>query len=231
MYNGNYVTAVILAAGMGKRMGAGKNKLMLEIEGKNILFHTVSRFFENEFVDEVLVAAAEAEILEVEKIIFEASGGARFKVIKGGADRQESSRIAVCAAKDGIVLIHDGARPFVSDEIIKDVIENTEKYGAAAPGVKINDTVKKAPGGIIEKTVSREELYFIQTPQGFFKDGILKAHRKAAEDEIIVTDDCMLYEHIGLSVKITEGSKDNIKITVKEDMPLAEDILRRMKKS
>ncbi len=227
MYKSYTVTALILAAGMGKRMGAGKNKVFLNIGKKSILFLTAEKFFENEYVDSVIVAAAKDEISEVEKVISAAASGKPFRVTEGGADRQESSCRAVDAAPGGILLIHDGARPFVSGEIINSVIEGTAAYGAAAPGILVTDTVKKAPGGIIEKTVDREELYLIQTPQGFFKEDILSAHEAAKRDGVSVTDDCMLLERMKKTVKIVPGSPDNIKVTVRADLDAADDIIRR----
>lgn len=227
MYQSHYVTALILAAGMGRRMNAGKNKLLLEISGKSVLSHTVSLFEENPFVDEIIIAAAKDELEEVRKISLPEAKYKPLKVIQGGRDRQESSYFAVKASPDGILLIHDGARAFTDEKIINDVIENTEKYGAAAPGIKVTDTVKKAVGGMIEKTVDREGLFLIQTPQGFIKDKILRAHEKAREENVRVTDDTMLLELTGDPVKITEGLKDNIKITVKEDILLAQSIIRK----
>lgn len=228
MYKDLYVSALILAAGMGKRMGAGKNKVLLSIGNKNILFMTAERFFNNEYVDSVIVAAAKDEIQDVKKIVSAAANGKPFSIIEGGADRQESSERAVCASKDGIVLIHDGARPFVSDEIINSVIKNAEEFGAAAPGIAVTDTVKKAPGGIIEKTVNRDELYLIQTPQGFLKKDIAEAHEAAKKSGALVTDDCMLFERIGRPVKVVPGSDSNIKLTVKSDLDTAAAIIRRM---
>lgn len=229
MYKSAYVTVALLAAGMGKRMCAGKNKVMLELCGKSVLEHTAERFFGNSYIDEVVAAASTTELEEVEKILASACGGKKFRVIEGGACRQESSYRAVSACADGIVLIHDGARPFVSGEIINSVIENAEIYGAAAPGIKVTDTIKRVKDGMIEGTVSRDELFRIQTPQGFIKSEILKAHLAAKKEGVSVTDDCMLMERIGIPIKITQGSVDNIKLTVKEDMAFAEDILRRMR--
>ncbi len=229
MYKSAYVTAVLLAAGIGKRMCAGKNKVMLELGGKSVLAHTAERFFESPYIDEVVAAASTTELGEVEKILESVCGKKKFRVIEGGADRQESSYRAVSACADGIVLIHDGVRPFVNDEIINSVIENAEIYGAAAPGIRVTDTIKRVKDGMIEGTVSREELFRIQTPQGFIKSEILRAHLAAKEEGVSVTDDCMLMECMGVPVKITQGSADNIKLTVKEDMAFAEDILRRMR--
>lgn len=227
MYQSNYVTALILAAGMGRRMEAGKNKLLLEISGKSVLSYTVELFAENPFVDEIIIAAAKNELEIVKEISLSAAKNSPVKIIEGGNDRQESSYLAVKAAPSGILLIHDGARAFTDEKIINDVIENTEKYGAAAPGITVTDTVKKAVDGMIEKTIDRESLFLIQTPQGFMKDKILKAHEKAREESISVTDDTMLLELTGEPVKITEGMKDNIKITVKEDILLAQNIIKK----
>lgn len=227
MYESHYVTALILAAGMGSRMKAGKNKILLDISGKSVLSYTVALFGENPLVDEIIIAASKNELETVRKISLAEAKNKPLKIIEGGRDRQESSYLAVREAEDGILLIHDGARAFTDEKIINDVIRNTEKYGAAAPGIKVTDTVKKALDGMIEKTVDREALFLIQTPQGFMRDKILKGHEKAREENISVTDDTMLLELTGEPVKITEGSVDNIKLTVKEDIYIAQNIIRK----
>lgn len=226
MYNEYKVSALILAAGMGRRMGVGVNKVLMKISGKSVLAYTVKCFDNNKYVDEILVAAAENETYEIEKTIAEARIKKPCRVIVGGKSRQESSYAAVREAQDGIVLIHDGARAFTENKIIDSVIENAAVYGAAAPGIGVTDTVKKIENGMITETLNRDELCLIQTPQGFKRNIILTAHEKAKRDGFFATDDAMLSEHAKIPVKLTEGSRENIKLTFKKDIFLAKEIIK-----
>lgn len=226
MYKNFKVTALILAAGMGQRMGAGKNKLLIEIMGKSVLAYTLESFDKNSYVDEIIIAAAKNETEEIKGIAASADLVKPCRVIAGGKNRQKSSENAVFAADDGIVLIHDGARALITDEIINSVIAGAEEFGAAAPGIGVTDTVKRVQNGIITETLNRDELCLIQTPQGFKTELIKAAHLKAIEDGFAATDDCALMERMGRSVKLTEGSADNIKLTFAKDMVRAEEIIK-----
>ncbi len=227
MYKSRLVTAVILAAGCGKRIGAGINKLLLEISGKSILSYTVKVFDKNPYVDHLLIVAAENEMEFVREIAEKEINEKTHSVIKGGKERSESSYLGVKEAKDGIVMIHDGARPFLSDDIILRVLDGVDSFGASAPGLLVTDTVKRVKDGFIEETVNREELVRIQTPQAFFRDGILKAHEEALKRGFSVTDDCMLFEKTGKKIKVVEGSEENIKITTGEDLMRAKELVRK----
>ena len=128
-------------------------------------------------------------------------------------------------------LIHDGARALVTDKEIDTVINDCIKYGAAAVGVPCKDTIKIAgKDGFIKGTVNRETSFLIQTPQAFYTEEIRSLHKKAEMDGFSVTDDCMIAEHYGKSVKISEGSYDNIKLTTPEDVVVAEQIIKRRAK-
>lgn len=226
MYKNFKITALILAAGMGKRMGAGKNKLLVEIMGKSVLAYTLECFDKNGYVDEIIIAAAENELEEIKHVAASSGLSKAYRVIVGGKNRQESSRIAVFVADDGIVLIHDGARALTGNEIINSVIAAAAQLGAAAPGIGVTDTVKRVNDGIITETINRDELCLIQTPQGFKTELIKEAHLKALEDGFDATDDCALMERMGRSVKLTEGSVDNIKLTFAKDLGRAEEIIK-----
>lgn len=226
MYKNFKVTALILAAGMGKRMGVGKNKLLVEIMGKSVLTYTLESFDENGFVDEIIIAAAENELEEIKRIAALSGLSKACRVIVGGKDRQDSSRIAVLTADDGIVLIHDGARALTENEVINSVIAAAAQFGAAAPGIGVTDTVKRVKDGQITETLNRDELCLIQTPQGFKTELIKAAHLKALENGFAATDDSALMERMGHSVKLTEGSADNIKLTFAKDLGRAEEIIK-----
>ncbi|MBQ2942659.1 MAG: 2-C-methyl-D-erythritol 4-phosphate cytidylyltransferase [Clostridia bacterium] len=227
MYKGHIVTAVILAAGCGKRMNAGKNKLLLEVSGKSILSYTAKCFDLSEYVDELVFVAAEGECDAVKGLV-SPYVSKPFSVVTGGKERSDSSYNGILASKDGIVMIHDGARAFCEERIIKETVEGAYKYGAAAPGIAVTDTVKRVENGFIKGTVSRDSLTRIQTPQVFMREEILAAHEKARKDGISVTDDCMLMENCGKDIFLVEGSPNNIKITTKEDLLTAEILAKEM---
>ncbi len=230
MYKDNLVTAVILAAGCGKRIGAGINKLLLEISGKSILSYTINFFDKNPFVDSIVLVCAENEMSFAKKLAENEITEKTFCIVKGGSERRDSSYLGIKAAKDGIVMIHDGARPFCDNRIIEETLKGTVEFGASAPGILVTDTVKRTENGFIKETVERESLVRIQTPQVFFKEDILKAHEKALELGIQVTDDCMLFEMLGKKVKVVEGSEENIKITTRSDLSRAKELIRNKKR-
>ena len=215
------ISAVIVAAGSGTRMKAGKNKVFLELLGKTILEHTVSVFNECEMIDEIVVVTN--DIKEAEAIL------AKYKKLTaitcGGSVRGESVKNGLDKASGDIVAIHDGARALISIEDIENVLNAAIKFGAAALGVKCKDTLKQIDeDGFIKGTVDREFLYNIQTPQVFGLSEIKEMYEKCDEN---FTDDCALAEKFGRRVKIVDGNYDNIKITTPEDLILAEKILEK----
>lgn len=215
------ISAVIVAAGSGTRMKAGKNKVFLEILGKTILEHTVSVFSGMSMIDEIIVVTNEIE--EAEKILSKYS---KLKaIVPGGTVRGESVKNGLKKADGDFVAIHDGARALILKEDIENVLDAAMEFGAAALGVKCKDTLKMADeNGFISKTMDREFLYNIQTPQVFKLLEITEMYEKCNE---VFTDDCALAEKYGVRVKIVDGSYDNIKITTPEDMDLAERILKK----
>ncbi len=217
------VGAIIVAAGKGRRMGAGKNKVYLEISGKTVLQRTVEVFENCEIVDEIVVVTD--DILLCKENL---KGFSKVKtVVLGGETRQKSVKNGLDAIDCDIAIIHDGARALICEEEIIKTIESAKKYGAAAVGVKSKDTLKKInKDGFIEKTIDRDFVYNIQTPQAFLYSEIKKLHEETHEE---FTDDCALYESVGKKVKIVDGKYDNIKITTPEDLQVAEKILEKRK--
>lgn len=224
------VTALIAAAGEGRRMGADVPKQFLMLGDKPVLAHTLKRFEECDAVDEIVVVTRGEDILLVNDLVREFNITKVTAILPGGDTRQESVFLGLESVADGgIVLIHDGARPFVTDEQIIALTERAAQCGAAAPGTAITDTVKRTDAdGFITETVSRERLYRIQTPQAFKADKIKAAHRSARKEGVSVTDDCALFEMYGGRVAVTDGSSLNIKITTPEDLMLAEIITENM---
>ena len=221
------ITAVIVAGGKGTRMGADKNKVFLKIMDKEVLAYTISAFENNENIDDIIVVTGACDIDDCNAMI-EKYGYNKVKAVtEGGATRQQSVMNGLKIADCDIVLIHDGARTLVTDNEINNSINDCKTYGASAVGVKCKDTLKSGENGFISGTVDRENTYLIQTPQTFKLSEILDLHKKAENEGFSATDDCMIAEHYGVKIKISEGSYDNIKLTTPEDMIIGERILRK----
>jgi len=222
------VSAVIVAAGQGRRMGADINKVFLKLCDKLIIEHTVLAFSESD-VDEIIIVTSQ-ECMDDMKIIADTIRNMPVSVVCGGDTRQKSVYNGIEKSSGDIVCIHDGARCLIKPELINNSVEDCKKYGAAALGVICKDTMKLADdNGFIVSTVDREKLYSIQTPQVFKKNEILDCHLKAVQENKNVTDDCSLFEMYGKKVHITNGSYDNIKLTTPEDLIVGELILKRRK--
>lgn len=226
-------TAIILAAGKGSRMKASLNKQYLILKEKPILAHTIDVFEKSPLIDEIILVVSEHEHkLCREKIIERYNYKKVKKLVSGGKERQNSVLKGIEAVnKDTqIVLVHDGARPLITKEIIKDCVVSAKKYGAASAGVPIKETIKiMGKGKFVKYTPKREDVWVTQTPQAFFIDVIKKAHKFAIEQDVLGTDDAMLVEHMGADVKMVEGNYENIKITTPDDLITAEAILNHKK--
>ena len=221
------LSALICAAGSGKRMGAGKNKVYLELCGKPVLYYSLN-VFESSAVSDIVVVTGKGDIDECRRIVGEYGFKKVTRIVAGGDTRQESVYRGLCECSGDIVAIHDGARALITVSEIAAVIADCLNYGAAALGTVCKDTVKTvSEDGYIEATLDRDRTYCIATPQVFALEDIMKAHKSAAEDGFFATDDCALYERMGGRIKITEGSYENIKLTTPEDMLIAEKILNK----
>lgn len=222
--------AIIPAAGFGIRMKVEIPKQFLKLDGKPILAMTLEKFNGCSLIDGIiLVVPADDVDFCVSEIVEKYCFNKVLKVTAGGKRRQDSVRSGIKAIEGGCdcVLIHDGVRPFVTIETIKNSIEAIKDERAVITAVPAKDTVKKAgKEGYVAKTYERRLLWLIQTPQAFRYDDILNAHKKAeAEAWDEVTDDAMLMEKLGIPVKIIEGSEDNIKVTTPHDLEYAEFLL------
>lgn len=224
------ISVVIAAGGRGTRMGAGFNKVFMKLDGAEILLHTIRAFDESPFVDEIIAVTGTEDIERVQALAKDNNIKKLVCVTEGGSTRRASVYNGIIKAKSDIIAIHDGARCLISQKEIENVIKDCEKYGAAAVGVICKDTLKAADDdGFIAGTIDRSRTYQIQTPQVFKRNIILEAHEAAIKNGFEPTDDCTLVERMGVRIKITPGSYDNIKITTPEDIPVAERILNRRK--
>ena len=149
------------------------------------------------------------------------------KVIRGGENRTQSARLGTLEAGRNfpLIAIHDGARPFVSTQVIEDAVAQAAQNGAAAPAIPVKDTIKTAQGGIVNQTLDRAELYAVQTPQVFDASLIRAALQKALDDGVELTDDCAAVERLGMKVVLTAGDERNIKLTTPTDLLFAESLL------
>ena len=217
-------SAIIAAAGSSVRMGF--NKLFAKIGTDDVISLSVRKLANNRYVTEIVVVTQPEYREKIEDICKKECGGKPFKIVFGAGTRQESvfNGIRACDEDSEFFVIHDGARPFVTDEEISAVIEDAIEFGAATLAVPVKDTVKVVDGtGIISATPDRSSLYAAQTPQ-VFKADIYKTAMNKCRD--LYTDDCALVEGIGQKIKISAGKYSNIKITTIEDLRPAEAIMR-----
>ena len=221
------ISAIILAGGKGTRMGANISKQYIKLKGKPILYYTIKRFSESKDIDKIILVLPKDEIDYCKEKVLDKYSLHVDLIVEGGKERQDSVMNALNELIDEeIVLIHDGARPFVSQRIIDEGIKYARLYGASAPGVMPKDTIKiKGDNNFALSTPDRNTLVAIQTPQ-VFKFGIIKeCHKKVKEEDSKVTDDTMVVETYGNKVYLYEGDYTNIKVTTPEDLILAEKLI------
>ena len=223
------VTAIIAAGGSSSRMN-GTNKLLEEVGGKALLVWTTEAFLKVGQVDQVIIVAAKDNIEKYMQVLQDAGHLDKVNIIEGGKSRRESVYNGLIETdKDArVVLIHDAARPMVTKKIIVDCIEASDRYGACCAAVPLTDTLKEAgEKGFVKRTISREKLYRIQTPQAFDYKDILRLHKKAAFRSLDVTDDAQIAEYFGYHVYLVDSEESNIKITNPIDLVIADALLRR----
>ncbi len=218
--------AILVGAGKGKRMG-GKDKPFLLLGGKTLLAHSVAAFEKSGFCDEIILVVRKNKIGHCQKIVDEYGFGKVKKIIAGGATRQHSVSRGLNEIKNAnLIFVHDIPRPLVSEDIIKNCAVKAEKFGAAIPVVLVKDTVKEGKRNI-KKTVDRDKLRLAQTPQVFNYEILKKAYEIAAKEKFEGTDDASLVERLGHKIKLVAGSPQNLKITVPEDLVIAESLFKK----
>lgn len=217
-------SAVVLAAGTGSRMGLGYNKMLYKINDKPLITLTLQIFMNDPNCSELVVVVNKKEEELVKKTLQEHKLYTnKLKIAIGSSERQYSVYNGLKHVTKDIVLVHDGARPFITLSLIEKLIIDAKKYGCSIPAVKVKDTIKMVNNGFVKTTVPRENLYAIQTPQACKSSLLKKAHQIALEENYLGTDEASLIEkYTDSSVKINETSYDNIKITTLEDIKLAE---------
>jgi 2-C-methyl-D-erythritol 4-phosphate cytidylyltransferase len=223
------VAALIPAAGQGRRMGGPLEKQFLLLEGIPLLAHTLRVFESSPLIHGIVVVVPKDRMeLVQEKILEQYNISKLLAMVAGGPHRQESVRLGLEALGSGweLVVVHDGARPLVSSELIARCVETALLHGAAIAAVPTTDTVKEVdPEGFVLSTPRRERLWMVQTPQAFRHDWLLRAHMEAQKEGFLGTDDASLVERLGHRVKVVQGSYENIKVTTASDLKLAREIL------
>lgn len=223
-----HVVVIIVAAGGGTRMRSQVNKHLLPLAGKPVIARTLAAFQRCQQIDAIVLVASNATRPAYRDIIDEYTITKVGHIVLGGATRQDSVYNGLqTVTGDGIVLIHDGARPLIAQAEIAAVIRDADAYGAAVVAAPAKDTTIRARDSFIEAQLDRSTLWQVQTPQGFKAAIIRAAHEAARRDGVQATDDAGLVTRLGGTVKITKGSYDNIKITTPEDLVIAEALLGR----
>lgn len=220
---------VIVAAGSGSRMKRDINKQFIKLKDKEIIAHTIEKFYNHNNIDEIVVVIKSEEEEFFKNEILNRYNFNNIKIAFGGNERQDSvyNGLKMLNKECEVVLIHDGARPFISEKIINSCIKEAKNHNAVVVGVPVKDTIKVInENNDIVDTPERSKLWAVQTPQTFNYDILVKSYEDAFKDGFYGTDDAMLVERIGYKVKMIEGSYNNIKITTPEDIEIGTQILK-----
>lgn len=229
-----HCTAIVLAAGRGRRMGTKTAKQYLELQGKPVLAYALEVFEQSSVIDDILLITGEDHIDYCKKEICEKYGIKKVSAVApGGKERYESVWKALCILKErgqaGYVMIHDGARPFLTEDILERVYRQVQTYKACVVGMPVKDTIKLIDkAGQITESPDRSFVWQTQTPQAFAIPLIIEAFEKQMKEDCShITDDAMVVERqMGVPVYMVEGSYRNIKITTPEDLMIAQALLR-----
>ncbi len=219
-------TAIVLAGGQGKRMGTKVQKQYLEICGKPVLYYALRAFQKSERIEDIVLVVGEGQEEYCKQEIVEQYGFTKVsKIVIGGSERYHSVWNGLKEVSGGYVFIHDGARPFVTEDMIERAYAEVQKHGACVVGMPVKDTIKIADEECFSKeTPNRKDVWMIQTPQAFETELIREAYELLMQQgQIAATDDAMVVESmLGRKVKFIYGSYENIKITTPEDLKIAE---------
>lgn len=221
--------AIVPAAGLGKRFGPGTNKPFHLLLQRPLLVWTLEVLEEVEEIQEIIPVLKGSDMDQGIKVFEEYKLTKVRRIAPGGKERQDSVYNGLKLLKDDpLVLIHDGARPLVEREVIERALQGITGFDGVITGMPVKDTIKEVHEGIVRKTLQRDILWSIQTPQVFLHAAIMKAYHKAQEEKFYATDDAALVEKNGGRTKVVRGSYTNIKITTPEDIPVAEALLQQM---
>lgn len=220
-------SAMVLAAGIGSRMELGYNKMLYEIQGAPVIIHTIKKFLNDKSCGQIVLVVNELEIQIIEQLLSKAKViDERIDIVKGGTERQYSVYNGLQVINQEVVLVHDGARPFVTSEMIQKCYELATSGYPSIVAVPVKDTMKRVINGVVIETPNRDEMYSVQTPQAAPTSLLKQAHEVAKKDHFLGTDESSLIErYTNQSVHIVKGSYTNIKLTTPEDLLMAEQLL------
>lgn len=220
-------TVIVPASGNSSRM-EGLDKILVELDQIPVLAHSLKTLEHCALVQEIIIVTRQDLIVDIGKLCREFHIDKASKIMVGGKTRRDSVQIGLQEAREdaNLIAIHDGARPFLSETVLETVLREGFRTGAAAPALPVSDTIKLAKNNLVEKTLPREQLFAVQTPQVFHKDLITTALQQAIEENIPLTDDCSAVERLGMKVTLTTGDYRNMKITTPFDLAVAEKILQ-----
>ena len=225
--------AIIVAAGKGKRMKSDVNKVFLPLLNKPIIYYTIKNFQDCSLIDDIIIAAQKSDVKKIEYIKQKYKFDKIKKIVEGGKERQDSVynclKSIKTASDNDIIIVHNGSNPLATENEIIECINAAKRYGASVAGFLLKDTIKKERNGFVENTIDRKQIYQVQTPQAVKYGLIVESFKNANKKNIKVSDDVSLVEALGKKVKIVPCSYENIKITTKDDLKIAEGILMKRK--
>jgi 2-C-methyl-D-erythritol 4-phosphate cytidylyltransferase len=222
------VSAIVVAAGSGTRLGISTPKAFVRIDGVSLLLRVVRTIAAVDTVDEIVLAVPAGTQGLARAEVDTAGLQIPVKITKGGEERRDSVRLALAltSAEAELIVVHDAARPFATPAMFSTCIAVAAQRGGAVVAIPVVDTLKEAYAGTIVTTVARHNLWQAQTPQAFRRDLLIRAHERALREKIAVTDDAFLCERLGAAIQLVQGSTVNLKITTLEDLRLGEAIAR-----
>ncbi|MBM7663388.1 2-C-methyl-D-erythritol 4-phosphate cytidylyltransferase [Bacillus mesophilus] len=220
---------IIPAAGQGKRMKAGKNKQFILLGTKPVIIHTLSVFEKDKDCTEIILVVNKDEVDTFKTLLKEHHIHKVKQLINGGEERQHSvyNGLKQVDSDTELVLVHDGARPFITIEKIQLLVQEASKTGAAILAVPVKDTIKRVTNGQVDETVERSSLWTVQTPQAFRVNHLLEAYNLASKTGFLGTDEASLVEQLNKPISVVTGDYDNIKLTTPEDLIYGESILKK----
>lgn len=223
------VQAIIPAAGAGLHQGESSARVLMPVAGRTLIRRTLEAFDHCSEITGITVLVSQRNLLDVTRELEQDGWRKAIDIRLGGARRQDSVRLGLESLRQSppdFVIVHDGARPLVTDELIHDGLEAARQHGAATAAVPVHHTYKHVDGsGFVHGTVERSDLMQVQTPQVFRYDWLLEAHENAVKERIVVEDDAELIEKLGRPVKVFSGSRRNLKVTTREDALMVEALL------
>jgi len=222
------ISAIVVAAGSGQRLGLNQAKAFVEISGRPILFYCLSMLRVVPDLTEIVITYPDGGEVRTREIAQGSGLELPIKLVRGGIERQDSVRAALefTSAESEIVIIHDAARPLAESRLFIECIAKTRHADGAIAAIPVSDTLKQVENGAITATRQRAGLFQAQTPQAFRREILIRAHQQAAIENFAATDDADLVERVGGKVAVVEGSPRNLKITTREDLAIAEALLR-----